>query len=237
MVLRTLGGTVGRILSRVMLAAICGLLFGVLPSPAPAAQRQVLPGHMPAAVARLQPVGRLPGAQRLNLAIGLPLRNQAELDTLLQQLYDPASPNYRRYLTPEQFTERFGPTETDYQAVMDFAKSNGLTVTVTHPNRAGAGRGGHGHGHREEPSIVTLRVYQHPTEARDVLCAGRRAVGGLGRAHPAHQRPGQLLAPAPESSKSSRRAHRPTRPRTPAPGPSGTYRGSDFRRPMSRARR
>ena len=73
--------------------------------------------------------------EHLNLAIGLPLRNEQALDDLLQQIYDPASPNFRHYLTPEQFTEQFGPTEQDYQAVIDFAKANGLTVTGTHPNR------------------------------------------------------------------------------------------------------
>ena len=52
-----------------------------------AADLQRLKGsHVPPAVARLAAVGTLPGAQRLNLAIGLPLRNQGELDALLQQL-------------------------------------------------------------------------------------------------------------------------------------------------------
>jgi len=71
-----------------------------------AAGRQFLHGHVPEAVAHLQPTGRFPGTNHLNLAIGLPLRNEAALDDLLRQIYDPASPNYRRYLTPEQFGER-----------------------------------------------------------------------------------------------------------------------------------
>jgi subtilase family serine protease len=78
---------------------------------------------------------RIPRSTHLNLAIGLPLRNQDGLDLLLQQLSDPASPNYHQYLTPEQFTEQFGPTEEDYKALIDFAESNGLVVTATHPNR------------------------------------------------------------------------------------------------------
>jgi hypothetical protein len=69
------------------------------------------------------------------LAIGLPLRNQDQLDLLLQQISDPASPNYQQYLTPDQFTEHFGPTEGDYQALIDFAESHGMVVTGTHPNR------------------------------------------------------------------------------------------------------
>ncbi|MEI9863235.1 MAG: protease pro-enzyme activation domain-containing protein [Limisphaerales bacterium] len=47
----------------------------------------------------------------------------------------PPAPNYRHYLTPEQFAESFGPTTADYQAVIDFAKANGLKITGTHPNR------------------------------------------------------------------------------------------------------
>ena len=54
----------------------------------------------------------------MKLAIGLPLRNQEALTNLLQQLYDPSSPNYRHYLTPEEFTAQFGPTEQDYQKVI-----------------------------------------------------------------------------------------------------------------------
>ena len=134
--------------------------------PAPAAERQVFRGHVPAAATSSQPVGRLPGTQRLNLAIGLPLRNQPELDNLLQELYDPTSPNYRRYLTPEQFTQRFGPTETDYQALMDFAKSNGLTVTVTHPNRVVLDVAGTVTD-IEKAFHLTMRVYRHPQEARE----------------------------------------------------------------------
>jgi hypothetical protein len=72
---------------------------------------------------------------RVTLAIGLPLSHQNELNTLLHQLVDPKNPNFRRYLTPAQFTERFGPTESDYQALSAFAEANGLSITATHPNR------------------------------------------------------------------------------------------------------
>ena len=71
----------------------------------------------------------------MSLAIGLPLRNQGELDNLLKELADPASPNFRQYLTTAQFTERFGPSEADYQTLTAFMQANGLEVTGTHPNR------------------------------------------------------------------------------------------------------
>jgi uncharacterized repeat protein (TIGR01451 family) len=124
-----------------------------------------LRGHVPAAVSRLQSSGRLDGATNLNLAIGLPLRNQAALSNLLQQLYDPSSPDYRHFLTPEEFTARFGPTEQDYQKVLDFAQAGGLTVTRTHGNRMLVDVSGKV-ADIEKAFHVTMRTYQHPAEAR-----------------------------------------------------------------------
>ena len=138
--------------------ALCGL-------PAHALETQVLYGHIPAAVVRLRPAGLLSEQMRLRLAIGLPLRNQEALTNLLQQIYDPSSPKYHHYLTPEQFTEMFGPTEEDYQAVIDFAEGNGLTVTGTHPNRVVLDVEG-ATTDIEKALHVTMWVYQHPTEAR-----------------------------------------------------------------------
>jgi hypothetical protein len=127
---------------------------------------QQLRGHVPAAVSHLQPLGRLPAANHLDLTIGLPLRNETELDNLLREIYDPASPNFRQYLTPEQFTERFGPTKQDYQAVIDFVTANGLKVTGTHPNRVALDVNG-SVADIERVLHVTLQTYRHPQEARD----------------------------------------------------------------------
>jgi uncharacterized repeat protein (TIGR03803 family) len=130
-----------------------------------ATERQILNGHVPKAAARSQPVGRLPGSSRLNLAIGLPLRNQEALSNLLEQLYDPASIQYRHYLTVEQFTEGFGPAEQNYEEVIAFAKSQGLTVTARHPNRMLLDVSGSVED-IERVFHVTIGVYQHPRESR-----------------------------------------------------------------------
>jgi pro-kumamolisin-like protein/BACON domain-containing protein len=130
--------------------------------------RQLLHGHVPAAVARfhLQPVGRLPATTRLNFSIGLPLRNRKALDELMAQIYDPASPNFRHYLTPEEFAEQFGPAEADYEAVIAFAQRNGLTVTGTYPNRTVLNVSG-SVADIERIFQVTMRLYRHPTEHRN----------------------------------------------------------------------
>jgi len=110
-------------------------------------------------------VGPLPSAQQLHLSITLPLRNEAALDRLLNQLYDPTSPNYRRFLSVQQFTEQFAPTAEDFQAVVDFAESNGFTVTDRPANRLIVPIKGTA-AQIEKAFNVKMKVYRHPTENR-----------------------------------------------------------------------
>jgi uncharacterized repeat protein (TIGR01451 family) len=145
---------------------LIGAVLSFPAAPANAVERQALRGHVPAAVARLAATGRLPASQSLNLALGLPLRNQEGLTDLLHQLYDPASTNYHRYLTPDQFKDMFGPTEESYQAVVRFAEANGLEVVTTHPNRVLLNVRGRV-SDIEKAFQITLRTYQHPSEARE----------------------------------------------------------------------
>ena len=73
-------------------------------------------------------IGHLPSHQVLQLDIVLPLSDRAGLDAFLGELYNPYSPTYRQFLTVAQFTERFGPTQQDYVAVIAYAQGHGLTV-------------------------------------------------------------------------------------------------------------
>jgi subtilase family serine protease len=67
-------------------------------------------------------------------AINLPLRNQAQLDALLADLQNPSSPRYHRFLSHEEFANRFGPTATAKAAVARELASAGFTVRVTSQN-------------------------------------------------------------------------------------------------------
>ena len=195
-----------------------------------AAERQGLHGHIPRAVAELhlQPVGRVSGATNLYLAIGLPLRNQEELNNLLQQIYDPASPKYRRYLTPEQFAERFGPTEQDYEALIDFVKANGLTVTGRHPSRVLLDVKG-SVANIEKILHLTMRVYQHPTEARTFYAPDVEP--SLDLAVPVLNISGLNNYTVPHPKQFIRRPSSKAKNATPnaGSGPSGEYMGYDFR--------
>ena len=95
-----------------------------------------LRGHVPrAAVAQARLLGRVSAQETVSLALTLPVRDPAGLDDLLRRLYTPGDPEQGRFLTPDEFTRRFGPTADDYAAVAAFARHRGLRVTGTHPNR------------------------------------------------------------------------------------------------------
>jgi hypothetical protein len=194
-----------------------------------AADREVLHGHVPTAVTKLnlQPVGQLPSTNRLHLAIGLPLRNSQVLSNLLQQIYDPASPQYHQYLTPAQFTQMFGPTEKDYQSLTDFVRTNGFTVTGRHPNRTLLDVDG-SVGDIEKALHVTMRVYQHPKQPRTFYAPdaepsidfGKPVLQIIGLDNYAPPRP--LLQPVPTNPPTNT-------PTSSGSGPYGTYMGGDFR--------
>src|SRR5579883_2402793 len=104
--------------------------------------------------------GRLSPDTPVNLAITLPLRNRAGLQTLLKRLYDPSDPLYGHYLTPQQFTDQFAPTEQQYAAVAAYAQSCGLQV-APHPNRLVLDIAGSA-GTVEAAFAVHLNTYQKP---------------------------------------------------------------------------
>ncbi len=124
------------------------------------------------------PINRLPATQTMSLDLVLPLRDPEGLKTFLAELYDPNSPSYHHFLTPTEFTAKFGPTEEQYAEVLNFAKKNGLTVT-------GGSRDGMEVQVKapvlavERAMHVNLLTYQHPTENRTFFAADREPTMNL----------------------------------------------------------
>jgi subtilase family serine protease len=205
----------------------CCALALLLAAPASGVESQKLRGHVPEAVARLQlqPLGRLPATNRLHLAIGLPLRNTNELARLLEEIYDPASPQFRHYLTPEQFTARFGPTEADYEAVRQFALKSGLEVTVTNLNRVVLDVAAPV-ADIERVFQISLGTYQHPTEARKFYAPDVEPSIGVGLTVLGISGLNNYSVPHPAFHATSRPYAR--RPGT-GSGPRGTFMGKDLR--------
>ena len=144
---------------------VCAAALLLTAIPAEASGQQTLRGHVPRAVAESRVLNKLPDATRLNLAIGLPLRNQGELEELLAQLADPESAQFGHYLSPAQFAAEFGPTEHDYQVLIQYAHENGLVVTGTHPNRVLLDVAGPV-AEIEKALHVKVMEYEHPVRGR-----------------------------------------------------------------------
>ena len=123
-------------------------------------------------------VGRLPSTQSMRLDIVLPLRNQTDLDSFLKELYDLSSPSYRHFLTVPEFTARFGPTQQDYDAVIRYAKTNGLAVVGG--SRDGMDVQVEGSVANIESAFhISMGVYQHPTENRTYYAPDREPMVDL----------------------------------------------------------
>jgi subtilase family serine protease len=193
------------------------------------AQQSVLTRHVREVVRSGQAplVGYLPATQSMRIVLVLPHRNQAGLDDFLKDVYDPTSANYRKFLTVDEFTARFGPTQEDYNSVIQFAKANGLTVVKTSRNRMNVDVTGPV-ASIEKALHVNMGVYQHPTESRTFFSPDREpstetsmqlwAVGGLDN----YSRPKPAYTKLEEKENVKSNA-------TIGSGPSESFLGSDMR--------
>jgi subtilase family serine protease len=147
-----------------MLTALIAL--GAASGLAQAQERANLPTqHMREEVRGLKSVGELAAGKVLQFDMLLPPGSPRQLDQFLAEVYDPASPSYRHFVTPAQFTARFGPSQAAWNELVDFAKRHEFTVIS---------------GSRDEMDLrlsgtvraieaafqVRLRVFDHPTESR-----------------------------------------------------------------------
>jgi subtilase family serine protease len=148
----------------------CGLSFVIalaLGGTGAAHAAQFMTHHVRNAVsqATAQQVGSLPANKLMAIDVVLPVRDQAALDQFVANVSNPMSLEYRLYVTPQEFTQRFGPSQHDYDVVVQYLTQHGFTVTG---------------GDRDSMDIkavgpvssveaafnVKMHTYQHPTENR-----------------------------------------------------------------------
>ena len=67
--------------------------------------------------------------ERLMIILKRSPEQEAALRTLLDAQQDSRSPNFHKWLTPEQFGKQFGPADSDIQVVTGWLESHGFRVT------------------------------------------------------------------------------------------------------------
>jgi uncharacterized protein (TIGR03437 family) len=96
-------------------------------------QRIALHGHMHPKARPENDQGRVSPSLRLSwvtLTLAQSPEQQAALDKLIAGQQTPGSPDYHRWLTPEQFAERFGVSTSDMDRIVHWLESQGLTVAA-----------------------------------------------------------------------------------------------------------
>ena len=109
---------------------LCAALLLLCTVSAQAQLQPLLTRHVRDAVVngQAQFVAKLPATQTLHFDIVLPLRDRAGLQSFAQEVQDPTSPFYHQFLTPQEVTARFGPSQEDWDALVAFAKASGFEI-------------------------------------------------------------------------------------------------------------
>jgi len=109
----------------------CALL-GCITSDASGVVPSGLQRGMPAVYTDLGPAS--PG-QRLRALVALPIRDPDGLAATIASIYDPSSPEFRNYLSADEWIARHAPSESDVVLVQSWLESWGLAVPRVARNR------------------------------------------------------------------------------------------------------
>lgn len=71
--------------------------------------------------------------EHMELLLKRPAEREQALESLIEAMHDPASPEFHQWLTPEQFGQRFGAAASDVAAITKWLKSHGFTINVVYP--------------------------------------------------------------------------------------------------------
>jgi subtilase family serine protease len=109
-------------------------------------------------------LGRAAPDTMRQVVVGLALRDRGGLDALLARAHDPASAEFRHFLTPAEFAAAHAPTAEAEAAVVAHLEANGLEITGRVPNRLLVAAAG----------TTTAVERAFGVELHDVMLDGRR---------------------------------------------------------------
>jgi subtilase family serine protease len=170
-------------------------------------QRVTLEGNTPPAVFNADndrgPVADSLRLEHMLLVLKPPAQSEAALHQLIDDMHNPASPEYHHWLTPQQIGARFGLAHQDLETIQGWLESHGFTVNRVHFNGLVIDFSGSAAQVREalhtdihhlvmpngEPHIANIRDPQIPA----ALAAGIQGIASLHdffpRAHSIHLGP------------------------------------------------
>ncbi|HWF47359.1 MAG TPA: protease pro-enzyme activation domain-containing protein, partial [Bryobacteraceae bacterium] len=81
--------------------------------------------------------GPIPNSTALDhmlLHLNRPAETEAAFEAYIDELHDPKSPNYHKWLTPAQVGELYGPNQGDVDAVVSWLRTQGFAVNSVYPS-------------------------------------------------------------------------------------------------------
>ena len=131
-----------KVIGAILLCSLAGIANAQqnrITGPVNPAQRVALTGHMHPSATAANDQGRVEPSLQLSyvtLTLTRSPSQQADLQRLLADQQNPRSANYRRWLTPEQYADRFGVSQSDMDKITSWLRGQGFTIANT-----GRGRG------------------------------------------------------------------------------------------------
>lgn len=114
-------------ISGALSAATAALAAATTATPSAATAPAAVSGNVSRWVAKATALGTAPDSEAITIAVHLQLNNLVELKTLVGSIASPSSKQYGRYLTNEQFLQRFAPAGADVQAVKSMLERGGMS--------------------------------------------------------------------------------------------------------------
>jgi subtilase family serine protease len=84
---------------------------------------------MPGAVGSSVNMGHTNPSQKLNILIGLPFADPVGMQKFVDSVSNPDSPNFRKFISPEEVGSRFGLSDDKVQSVVNYLKGKGFTIS------------------------------------------------------------------------------------------------------------
>ncbi len=90
---------------------------------------------VPSVVGQATLLGHLPPATMLNMSISIAPADRKAFRAYADAVSNPNSPEYHRWMTPQQVGERFGAPQATIDSVVSYLKSKGMTITLVSDTR------------------------------------------------------------------------------------------------------
>jgi len=108
----------------------------------------------------------------LQLVLKPSASRMASMEAMIANQHNPSSPQFQKWLTPEQFGEYFGVVDNDIAAVTSWLTAQGFTVNNVYPNKAQIDFSGTvaqvNQAFHTQENIYTLGTEKHLANANDI---------------------------------------------------------------------